>query len=270
MSAIDPRLRQRRIAVRRAEGRRRLRILVGALILAAAVAGGYALTRSPVFDLDEVAVEGAFGSEADEVRAASQLELGTPLLDLELETATAEVTALPWVRTATVERSWFGTATITVERRLPVALLPTGDGGGVVVDEDGVAIARTETSAGGDLPVITVAAVGSLGDVQPLVLPVIEVIKLVPSDLEPWIETYGVRFDGTETAQLRLDLIGSAVAELGEPRILDEKLDALRTVLGRVDLTCLSVIRLQVSELANTLRDETCLGVTEPPVEETP
>ncbi len=248
-TSIDPRLRQRRIAVRRAEGRRRLRILLAALGLAALLAGAYAVTRSALLDLDRVEVGGAFGSEADEVVAATGLELGTPLLDLDLATASDAVVALPWVQTAEVSRAWPGTVTVDVVRRLPVALLPTGDGGGVIIDAEGIAIARTPSAAVGDLPVITVTASGDLGDVQSFALPAIAVIEAVPDDLVPWIETYAIEYDGGEEAEIVLDLVGSATAELGIGTDVAAKLDALRTVLGRVELSCVSVIDVRIAEL---------------------
>ena len=253
-ASIDPRLRQRRIAVRRAEGRRRLRVLLAALGLAGLIAGGYGLTRSALLDLDRVEVAGAFGSEADEVVAATGFELGTPMLDVDLDAAADAVTALPWVKNAEVARKWPATISVDVTRRLPIALLPTGDGGGVVIDEEGVAIARTVTAATGDLPVITVAAQGSLGDVQSFAVPALPVIEAVPADLVPWIETYGIEYDGGEVAEIVLELIGGARAELGIPTDVSAKLDAVRTTLGRVDLSCIEVIDVRIAELPLVFR----------------
>ena len=255
---IDPRLRQRRIAVRRAAGRRRLRVLLFTVALVALAAAAYGITRSPLLDLDHVEVAGAVGTEVDEVTVATGLELGEPLLDLDLASATDAVIALPWVATAEVVRSWPGTVEVTIVRRVPVALLPTGEGDGIVIDAEGVAIERTALATIGDLPVITVTASGDLGDVQGLALPAVPVVQAVPADLAPWIETYGIDYEGADGGELVLDLIGSAVAELGVGSDLDAKLDALRTVLGRVDRTCIELIDLRIAELPVVQRDLDC------------
>ena len=42
------------------------------------------LSRSAVFDLDTIEIDGAFGAEADQVAEASGLVVGTPMLDLDL------------------------------------------------------------------------------------------------------------------------------------------------------------------------------------------
>ena len=254
---IDPRLRQRRIAVRRAEGRRRLRLLLGGIAVAVVVAGAYALTQSSWLDLDRVEVAGAIGSEIEEVAAATGLELGTPLVDVDVDAARDAVTQLPWVLRAEVSRSWPGTVHVDVVRRVPLAVLPTGDGGGVTIDEDGVAIAPT-ASTNADLPVIAVTAAGELGDVQEFALPAIAVVQSVPADLAPWIETFDIAYRGGEDGELVLDLVGSAIAELGAGPDIDAKLDALRTVLGRVDLTCIELIDVRVAELPLVQRDARC------------
>ncbi|MEO0494368.1 MAG: FtsQ-type POTRA domain-containing protein [Actinomycetota bacterium] len=183
MTSIDPRLRQRRIAVRRAAGRRRLRILIAVVVLAAGFGGAYALSRSALLDLDTVEIDGAFGTEADQVAEASGLVIGTPMLDLDLDAANAAIVGLPWVETADVGRAWPGTVEIAVTRRIGVALLPVGDGSAVVIDDEAVAIARSETSAVGDLPVITLGPTGDLGDVQTLALPALDLIAAMPTDL---------------------------------------------------------------------------------------
>ena len=180
------------------------------------------------------------------------------MLDLDLDAASEAVTSLPWVESAVVERSWPGTVTVDVVRRLPVALLPAGDGTGVIIDAEGIAISRAAVAVTGDLPVITVTASGDLGEVQTFALPAVEVVQLVPDDLAPWIETFGIDYDGNEAGELVLDLIGSAEAELGHATDLAAKLDALRTVLGRVDRTCITLIDLRVAELPGVQRDPTC------------
>ena len=59
-------------------------MLVGIVVLVALAGGGYALSRSAVFDLDTIEIDGAFGVEANQVAEASGLVVGTPMLDLDL------------------------------------------------------------------------------------------------------------------------------------------------------------------------------------------
>ena len=87
MNAIDPRLRQRRIAVRRAEGRRRLRVLLVVIAVLALGTGAYAVTQSRLLDLETVAVTGIPAGEQGPVREASALSTGTPMIELDLEQA---------------------------------------------------------------------------------------------------------------------------------------------------------------------------------------
>jgi cell division septal protein FtsQ len=254
VSAIDPRLRQRRIAIRRAQGRRRLRIVLAVLGISIAVAGGYALTQSPLLDLDEIGVAGVFGSEADAVRRAAELQTGTPMIELDLPAATHSVEALPWVRSAKVERNWPAGVTIEVIRRTPIAALPVGDGTSVLVDADGVAIERVDDVSVG-LFTIAIAAVGELGDVQTQALPLLELVQIIPADLELWIETVGLRpGDGG----LEIDLVGSAVVDLGDTRSLPEKLEALRAMLASVDLACVAEFDLRVADIPLAKRDAAC------------
>src|SRR5690606_8702151 len=102
----DPRLRERRIAVRRAEGRRRLRrllIVCGAGVLAAAA---HAVSRSPLFDVDEIAVRGTRRIAADAVDAASGLRTGQPLTDVDGAAVRSRLrAALPGLRDVAVARS---------------------------------------------------------------------------------------------------------------------------------------------------------------------
>ena len=214
VSAIDPRLRQRRIAVRRAEGRRRLRVVMTVILVLLVGTGAYAATQSPLLDLDAVEVSGVLGSEADAVRDAAGLANGTPMTELDLDAALGSVMALPWVATATIDRNWPGTVAIDVERRVAVAVLPTGDGASILIDAEGVAIERVST-APVSLPVIAVVAAGDLGDVQTQALPLVPLVQAIPDDVRPWIETLGIRNEGG-AGRLEIDLVGSAVAELGE------------------------------------------------------
>src|SRR4051812_42909210 len=71
---IDPRIKERRIAVTRDEGRKRLRIL-GAVMAAASLAGAaVAATHSALLDVDHVRVTGTANTTQADVLRASGLE----------------------------------------------------------------------------------------------------------------------------------------------------------------------------------------------------
>lgn len=121
---IDPRIRARRIAVQRDEGRKRLRRLaLGTGVVAVAV-GLWALTRTPLLDVDHVRVAGARRSGAEAVVAATGIEAGDALLTTDVGAAADRIAALPWVQTVDVSRKWPGTVEITVVERRAAAAVP--------------------------------------------------------------------------------------------------------------------------------------------------
>src|SRR3954453_3355995 len=88
---IDPRFRQRRIEVRRDEGRRRLRvlmILVG-LMLAALLAWG--ITRPPLLNVDHLRVPGTGHTKQADISAVSGLHRGMAMFDVHVDTARARL-----------------------------------------------------------------------------------------------------------------------------------------------------------------------------------
>ena len=101
---IDPRLRARRLAVLREEGRRRLRIVAIALALVGAVAGAWGITRSPLLDVDLIKINGLEDELHYEVWAALEIEPGVALFDVDTGEAAEAITALPWVKETEVRR----------------------------------------------------------------------------------------------------------------------------------------------------------------------
>lgn len=251
--AIDPRIRARRTAVRRAAGRRRLRFLgaaAGLVLLAVAVWG---LTRSPLLDLDHVRIDGVVGAEAAAVEERAALETGTPMVDLDLGTAEAAVAEFAWVKTVDAARDWPGTVRITVVRRVGVAVL-ADDGSAWIVDGEGIVIGPAEPAT--DLPVVRWTTTAVVGEAEREALPAVAVARALPDDLRPWVEAVTTDEDG-----LGLDLLGSATARLGDGDLIEDKLAALRAVLNNVDLTCLDVIDVAVADLTTVTRDPVCEGI---------
>src|SRR5687767_1361288 len=101
---MDARIRQRRIEVRRAGLRRRRRV-VGAVVLLLALGGGaVGITRSPLFAVTAVRVEGVPREEARLVKEVAQVSTGQNLMTANLDQAVARTRALPWVASAQVRR----------------------------------------------------------------------------------------------------------------------------------------------------------------------
>ena len=260
---IDPRLRARRGAVRRAEGRRRLRFILAGLAILALIFGGWAALRSPMFDLDHVEIAGLGPSRLAEAEQSIGLEMGTPLSDIKTGRIKADLESLPWVLRADVEKSWPGSVQIEVVERIPAAQLttdePTTDSGVAVVDATGTVMARGGSEYE-ELPRIAVESDIALGEIEPRSLPALALIASLPEDLLAWIEA--VTYNPGTSAQARgvvgLDLVGSAEAHLGEATLLDDKVQALRSVLNSVDLTCIRVIDVAVPDFPTIRRDPVC------------
>jgi cell division protein FtsQ len=239
---IDPRFRQRRIEVRRVEGRRRLRvllILLGFVLFALAV---WASTRSPFLDVDRVRVTGSAHVPEAAVAAASGIHRGTAMFDVDEATARRRVEALPWVLRARVQRRWPATVTIEVQERAPIAALP-GPGGVALVDRTGRVLTVAPAPPPGQPLLVGLAPAGPPGTrIGGRAGDLLAVARAVPPSVAPRL----AGIVAAEGGQVELRLRPSGVVKLGPPTALGEKLLAVETVLTQVDLTRLAVLDVRV------------------------
>ena len=140
-TTIDPRIRERRIEVKREAGRKRLRVLLAAIVAFVAVGTAYLIVVSPLLDVDHVRVTGVQHLDAADVAGVAGVRLGAPLLRVDTGAVAARVERMPWVASAKVSRALPGTLRITVTERVPVAWVRRDDAHVVLLASDGTAIA---------------------------------------------------------------------------------------------------------------------------------
>lgn len=248
----DPRFRERRIAVRKDAGRRRLRRLLLLALAAVLALTSVIVLRSPVLDVDEVAVVGTARLTADDIRAAAGIDEGAPLLLADLGAATRDVEALPWVAAAEVTRDLPGRVRIVVREREAVAVV-SGGGTTVLVDVAGRVLEQATAAATPFVRVVGPDAPPAPG-------------RAVDPDLVEAVELAGrlrVNPAGAVAAvhlepSLRLELVDGGVVDLGDASDLDAKVEAFRTVHARVDRTCLDVVDLSVPTHPVLTRNRDC------------
>lgn len=256
---IDPRIRSRRVAVRRAEGRRRLTLLLSGLAILGLVFCGWAALNSSLLDLDKIEISGLDSSRLAEVHQLLTLETGTPLKDVDTEPTRIKLEKLPWTKDVAVTKSWPNRVKIDVTERVPFAQLAPRDGQVALVDEGGTIMAQSNMLSQ-DLPSIQIEPQAKLGEVEQDSLPGLAVLKVLPADLATWVEaiTYRKPTSASARGNVGLVLIGAAQAHLGEPTLLEDKVQALRSVLNGVDLTCVDTIDVAVPDFPTIRRNPTC------------
>lgn len=269
--AVDPRMMARRVAVLRAEGRRRLRILVVALGVTLAAAAAWGVSLTPLLDVDRMAVSGIDPANRAEILESSQLSVGMPMAFLDVDEAQRSIAALPWVRSARVWRDWPATVRIAVDPRVPAAVVPARGGRTALIDAYGYAIgwgprpAGPDARAGGSdptagargaaLPHVSVPFSGQLGDIHTAADWPLAVVAAMPDDLRAWVRT--VTFEEGPD-RIGLELVGGATAVLGDPVLIDDKISALRAVLTTADLECITTIDVTMPDIATVTRHNPC------------
>jgi cell division protein FtsQ len=228
---MDPRLRQRRIEVRRAEGRRRLRRLLVGLGVVAALALLWALTYSSVLDIDHLEVPRLAQPRADEVREAAAIDIGDPIVYLDSAAVSARVEALPWVESAQVSRSWPGTVRVEVVERRAVVATPTPDGAWRLLDVEGHAIADVPAPPIGVLALLGPAPPPEVGaEADPPARAAIDAATTLPTELRHRVGAVAWAEDGT----VELRLAPAGVVRLGPPTDLPAKYLAALAVLDEL------------------------------------
>jgi cell division protein FtsQ len=142
---------------RRQQPRRRfwlrpLTVLPAAGLLA--LLTGWLLLGSSVLSVQEVTVSGERTLSQRDVLAAAHVQLGTPLVRVDLTGIQQRVAALAPVARVSVHRAWPHTVAISVIERKPVATLRSPPTGWDVVDKAGVIFRHLPRQP--DLPVIDV------------------------------------------------------------------------------------------------------------------
>jgi len=134
---IEPRIRQRRIGVKRSENRRRLWWLaLGGVVLVIVIAA-LALLGSSLFAVDQVTVTGNVYTDQAALDVVIDDLVGTPVLIVDIGDVEAQVEAIPWVGDARVRTSFPDSASIEIRERTPEAAMMGADGQARVIDVDG-------------------------------------------------------------------------------------------------------------------------------------
>ncbi len=136
---IEPRMRERRVAVKRSQGRRRLIKLGVALGVVALVVGVLAVLGSPLFAVrvDDVSVTGAVYTDAEALNEIIDDAVGTPVLRLDTDDLADRIEAIPWVESATVRTDFPHGLTIDIRERAAMTTYQGPDERFRVLDREG-------------------------------------------------------------------------------------------------------------------------------------
>lgn len=257
---IDPRIAARRaivVAEEAAVGNRRRRRQAAAGITVVIVVSGVILGMlSPLASVHKIEVVGVDHTDAGEVRLASGLAGGPPLVRLDAAEVRARVAVLPWVRQVRVERRWPQTVVLSIDERKPAAVISCQVAAATtscLVDASGRVLApiAEDPKAAFGLPRLDgVPLSGEVGTTLPeLSRGPLAVAVALPDALRPLV--LGIRGEGAEVA---LDLLvpGRAasppVVRMGAPVRIFDKLTAVVTVLARTSVNGVAVLDVRVPE----------------------
>ena len=248
---VHPRMRSRRIAVQRNEGRRRLKRFTLVLGGVAVVLAAYVATQTPLLDVDRLVVEGAGHTAAGDIRAAARVEPGDPMIGVDTGAAAARTEELPWVEHAEVVRRWPGTIEVRVTERSPAAVVDVADGRVALVDPGGKVLEVTSRPPAG-LPLLT-------GD--PGVIAEGEDLDADARAALDLLAAVGKRLRGVVVAvstDLNAALNDGGTIRFGSVEQLDAKIVAVETVLDDVDVACLKLLDVRVPGSPALTRHQRC------------
>lgn len=251
---IEPRIRQRRIGVKRAETRRRLWwVLIAAVVVLVAL-GVLAVLGSSLFAVDQVTVTGNVYTDQAALDEVVEELIGTPVLLVDIEGIEEQVEDIAWVERARVRTSFPDSASIEIRERTPVAAMAGADGRSRVIDVDGRVLGLVD---GQPVALVWISGPGTL-DVSPGQFAPIGyssaaslVTKLTP-DIRSRVESMLVTPDGGDLVLVLAGdgrpievRFGSAIGENAQI----EKLVRLQRTLDDVGDIPVSVIDVSTSQV---------------------
>ncbi len=251
---IEPRLRQRRIGVRRAASRKRLwwaAIVIAVVVVAVAV---LAVLGSSWFAVEQVSVSGNVYTDPAALDAVIEDLRGTPVLLVDTAEVEATLEAIPWVEAARVTTRFPDSARIEIRERTPVASMLGEDTRSRVLDADGRVLAVIE---GQPVALVWISGPGTLdlgeGDTAPIGYQAAAslVTKLTPT-IRTRVESMLVTPDGSDLVLVLTSQSGPVEVRFGSA-IGDnqqiEKLVRLERKLDDLGDESVSVIDVSTAEV---------------------
>jgi cell division protein FtsQ len=225
---IDPRIRERRAAVARAAGRRRLRVLLVVASLLVVTGIAYLGASSPLLDVDRIQVVGASPAVAGEVRSHTGVHMHDALAFLDTGAIARRVERLPWVAHASVHRTFPGTVRVTVKEYTPAAFIRVPGHGVVLVARNGRVFAAEKTAPPGAVEIRGVRRAPKVGEsLAPATAA--RVMSQLARPLAARVHAVDVSGDG-----LALVLRTGGSIRLGSGSALGAKSQAALAVLARI------------------------------------
>ena len=216
----------------------------------------YAATASPLFRARTLNVEGGGKLGRSQILHLAQVDTDTNILWLSASAVSGRLTASPWVKSATVAKSYPSTLTVSVVERFPVAVTKSGDSWLAMAD-DGTGLEIIERMPPG-FPLIVGAAAPAIGHATVESTPAATAAGLMNDATRSQVGKIVIAADGT----LGLFLSAGGRVEYGQPTELKEKADALSGILSwaqengskirTVDLTAPAAPAAKVTKTAQT------------------
>lgn len=249
--AVHPRMRLRRIEVRRDAGRRRLRRVAALLSVAVAVLAVATLVRSPLLDVDHVRTTAGEHTTAAAILDAAGIDRRQEMLSVDAGAAERRIEALPWVKSATVTRRWPGTVDVRVTERTATAAVRIADTRWAEVDDTGRVLAVRDAPPAG-MPAVRGVA-GRIEEGKQLPSVAADALAVIDA-------TTAALPDGITEVDTDLDvtLAYGTMVRFGTRAELDEKVAALELVLAQVDLSCLAIVDLRAPDSPALTRYSGC------------
>ena len=245
---IEPRLRERRIAVRRAEGRTRLRWAFVVAIVVAVVVAGLAVLGSSLFTIEDVEVEGVVYTDEAALDAVVEDLRGTPVLRADTEQAERALEEIPWVEVARVTTDFPHGAKIEIRERAPVVTFEGPDGAFRVIDTHGRVLDVLDAEPveyllvmSADAPALTAGQFAPQGFAAAASL-----VQALTPELRARAQSVAVTADGSD---LRLMLTDGIEARFGAARDLVVKLVRLQTSLDDLESGAISYVDVSTNEV---------------------
>jgi cell division protein FtsQ len=235
--SMDPRVRARRIAVRRAKGRKRLIWVAIAAAILVVLVGAIAVLASSLFDVRTIDVQGAVYTDPQQLSSIVDQLKGDAILLVDTRKIERQLESIAWVESARVSTQFPHGLFIDIRERKPIATFAGSDGKFRVIDRDGRVLDIVD-----GVPIDYMLITGANPDVdrgqfagRPLASAAQLAIAL-PTEVRALTESIGVDATG---GNLSLQLHNDLKVQLGPAADLSGKLVRLLSVVqGGLDGIC--------------------------------